>query len=61
MKYRDFLQELLVRGCYVHRTGGKHIIYRHPKLPRNIVVTKAKQVSPGLYRDCNKLLSSVGS
>ena len=61
MKYNDFLKELLARGCKLHRSSGKHIIYRHDNLNRNLVVTKAKKVSPGLYNECNKLLLSVGA
>jgi predicted RNA binding protein YcfA (HicA-like mRNA interferase family) len=61
IKYNDFLKELLARGCTVHRTSGKHMIYRHPNLTRNLVITKAKVVKPGLYHQCNKLLQSVGA
>jgi predicted RNA binding protein YcfA (HicA-like mRNA interferase family) len=61
MKYNDFLKELIARGCYEHRTGGKHLIYRHSKLNRNLVITKAKKVSLGVYRECDKLLQSVGA
>jgi predicted RNA binding protein YcfA (HicA-like mRNA interferase family) len=61
IKYNDFLKELLSRGCIVHRTSGKHLIYRHPNLNRNLVITKAKTISPGLYKECNKLLLSVGA
>jgi len=61
IKYNDFLKELIARGCSVHRTSGKHMIYRHPNLNRNIVITKAKIVKPGIYYQCNKLLLSVGA
>jgi len=60
MKYNDFVRELQARGCSQHRTSGKHLIYRHPNLNRNLVITKAKNVSPGLYRECDKLLMSIG-
>jgi len=61
IKYNDFLRELLSRGCYEHRTSGKHLIYRHPNLNRNLIITKAKSVKPGLYHECDKLLTSIGA
>jgi predicted RNA binding protein YcfA (HicA-like mRNA interferase family) len=61
MKYKDFIRELEKRGCYEHRTNGKHLIYRHPNLSRNLIITKAKSVSPGIYNECDKLLISIGS
>ena len=61
IKYNDFVRELQARGCSPHRTSGKHLIYRHPNLNRNLVITKAKSVSPGLYRECDKLLTSIGA
>lgn len=61
MKYNDFIAELMQRGCHLHRASGKHLIYRHPKLPRNLIITKSKLVKPGLYHSCNKLLLSVGA
>ena len=61
IKYKDFIRELEERGAKLHRTSGKHIIYRHPNLNRNLVITKAKSVSSGVYRECDKLLHSVGS
>ena len=60
MKYNDFVAELLKRGCHLHRSSGKHIIYRHSELSRNLIITKAKNVSPGLYHQCDKLLTSIG-
>jgi predicted RNA binding protein YcfA (HicA-like mRNA interferase family) len=60
MKYKDFIAELLKRGCRLHRSNGKHIIYRHSQLSRNLIITKAKNVSPGLYHQCDKLLTSIG-
>ena len=59
IKYREFIAQLEQRGARVYRTNGKHIIYRHPNLNRNIVITKAKTVSPGLYKECMKLLANV--
>jgi predicted RNA binding protein YcfA (HicA-like mRNA interferase family) len=59
IKYREFISQLEQRGCKLHRTSGKHIIYRHHNLNRNIVITKAKTVSPGLYNECMKLLANV--
>jgi len=50
---------LEAKGCTVYRTSGKHLIYRHPHLNRNLVITKAKVVSPGVYRECCKLLKNV--
>jgi predicted RNA binding protein YcfA (HicA-like mRNA interferase family) len=61
IKYNEFIRELLSRGCYEHRKGGKHLIYRHPELTRNLIVTKAKSVSPGLYKECDRLLTSIGA
>jgi predicted RNA binding protein YcfA (HicA-like mRNA interferase family) len=61
MKYSEFIREIESRGAALHRTGGKHIIYRHPRLERNLVFTKAKTVSSGVYRQCDKLLASVGA
>lgn len=62
MKYAQFLKELIARGCYEHRCSGKHLIYRHPRLNRNLVIPKHhKLVSPGLYRECNSLLQSIGA
>ena len=61
IKYKEFIAELESRGAKVHRTSGKHLIYRHPKLNRNLVITKAKVVSVGLYKECDKLLTSIGS
>jgi len=59
IKYREFIAQLEQKGARVHRTNGKHLIYRHPNLNRNIVITKAKTVSPGLYNECMKLLANV--
>ena len=59
IKYREFIAQLEERGARVYRTNGKHIIYRHPNLNRNLVITKAKTVSPGLYKECMKLLANV--
>ena len=61
MKYNDFIRTLEKRGAVLHRTGGKHIIYRHPALNRNLVVTKAKTVSAGVVRQCDQLLRAVGA
>jgi len=46
-------------GATLHRSGGKHIIYRHPKVNRNIVITKAKTVSFGVYKQTQSILASV--
>lgn len=59
IKYREFIAQLEERGAKVYRTNGKHIIYRHPNLNRNLVITKAKTVSSGLYKECMKLLANV--
>ena len=59
IKYREFIAQLEQRGARVYRTNGKHLIYRHPNLNRNLVITKAKTVSPGLYKECMKLLANV--
>ena len=61
MKYNDFVAELLKRGCRLHRSSGKHLIYRHHNLNRNLVITKSKLVKPGLYYQCDKLLTSIGT
>lgn len=50
---------LEAKGCSIHRQGGKHIIYRHPQVPRNIVITKAKTVSFGVYKQAESLLQNV--
>jgi len=59
IKYNQFIKELEDLGCHIHRTNGKHHVWRHPKLSRNIVITKAKTVSPGLYHSTLKLVASV--
>jgi predicted RNA binding protein YcfA (HicA-like mRNA interferase family) len=59
IKYKEFVRMLEEKGCTVHRKGGKHIIYRHPQINRNLIITKAKVVSPGIYRECCKLLEKV--
>lgn len=59
IKYREFIAQLEERGAKAYRTNGKHLIYRHPNLNRNIVITKAKTVSPGVYKECMKLLANV--
>jgi predicted RNA binding protein YcfA (HicA-like mRNA interferase family) len=61
IKYNDFVRELLARGCSPHRKSGKHLIYRHPELNRNLVITKAKTISLGIYKECDKLLTSIGA
>jgi len=61
IKYNEFVRELLARGCSPHRKSGKHLIYRHPELSRNLVITKAKTVSLGIYKECDRLLTSIGA
>jgi predicted RNA binding protein YcfA (HicA-like mRNA interferase family) len=57
IKYNDFVRQLLARGCSAHRKSGKHLIYRHPELNRNLVIPKA--ISLGVYRECDKLLTTI--
>ena len=59
MKYREFLKLLESNGFYAHRTTGKHLVYRHPNLERDLPITKAKTVSSGLVRQANKLLAQL--
>jgi predicted RNA binding protein YcfA (HicA-like mRNA interferase family) len=61
IKYNDFVRQLLARGCSAHRKSGKHLIYRHPELNRNLVIPKAKTISLGIYRECDKLLTTIGA
>jgi predicted RNA binding protein YcfA (HicA-like mRNA interferase family) len=60
MKYKAFLIYLTDKGCTLHRSSGKHHIYTHPQLDRNIVIPKHhKEVSPGVVKTTQKLLQNV--
>lgn len=59
IKYREFIHQIESLGATLHRTNGKHMIYRHPNLNRNLVIANAKTVSPGVYHTIIKLLSFV--
>lgn len=60
MKYKSFILYLKDEGCTLHRSSGKHHIYTHPQLDRNIVIPKHhKDVSPGVVKTTIKLLNSI--
>ena len=59
MKYKTFILYLKDKGCTLHRTSGKHHIYIHPKINRNIVIPKQKEVSQGIIHHTQKLLANV--
>jgi len=59
MKYKTFIMYLIAKGCSLHRTSGKHHIYIHPKIDRNIVIPKQKEVSQGIIYSTQKLLQNV--
>ena len=59
MKYKTFILYLTAKGCTLHRTSGKHHIYTHPKINRNIVIPKQKEISQGVIYQTQKLLANV--
>lgn len=48
MKRRDLIRELVQAGCYLHRTGKRHDIYRNPANGRQAPVPRHREIKNSL-------------
>ncbi|MBV9008147.1 MAG: type II toxin-antitoxin system HicA family toxin [Verrucomicrobia bacterium] len=56
MKRREFVRELISRGCYLKRHGGNHDIYYNPQNGRVAPVPRHAEVKDSLARAIRKQL-----
>ncbi|MEJ5929201.1 type II toxin-antitoxin system HicA family toxin [Corynebacterium sp. H128] len=57
MKYRDLTKLLHKAGFSKTRKGkGDHEVWEHPNLPRPVIITATREVSPGVTRQALKAI-----
>lgn len=59
MKFKQFVNELTELGCYLHRQGSNHMIYRHDDIESNIIIPRHSDISFGVTKKYRKMLSLV--
>ena len=59
MNRRQFVRELTDAGCYLHRHGGKHDIYRNPANARKAPVPRHSELRDSLCQLIRRQLGLV--
>ncbi|MCL0080770.1 type II toxin-antitoxin system HicA family toxin [Peptococcaceae bacterium] len=56
MNRGNFIRSLVKQGCYLHRHGKRHDIYRNPKTGRQAPVPRHSEIKESLTRLIKKQL-----
>ena len=59
MNYKQFVDELTELGCYFHRQGSNHTIYRHDDIESHLIIPRHSNISKGVVLKYRKVLSTI--
>jgi len=59
MNYKQFVDELTELGCYFHRQGSNHTIYRHDDIDTHLIIPRHNHISKGVVLKYRKVLSTI--